>query len=363
MNESFDYAILGAGLAGLSLADALSSEGLSAVVLDTASPGSGASGTPGALVNLATGRRGTRVWRSEACYRALLGSIQKAAAHAPDPFHVHRGVLRPALSEKMASKMRRQYRKTDWNPSRCRWLDCSEIQRRHPGIRCVGGGLWIPAGMAVDAGAYLAALAAALRENGVRIVEEADYELSAGEGRWRIRNGNGSLECRRIVFATGYAMTSHPLWDFLPLNPVKGQVAQFECDRDVDFHHSVSSLGYIARLGDPRRFVMGSTYEHDFAHREPDEQGEVYLRKRLRRTLPELESRSRLVKGWAGVRVTTPDRKPVLGAHPRREGLYCFTGLGSKGMLYSRYLAGCLAARIEKGEPLPQAVDIRRFGC
>lgn len=361
MNETFDYAILGAGLAGLSLADALSSAGLSVIVLDTSSPGAGASGTPGALVNLATGRRGTRVWRAESCYRALLGSLKKAATHASAPFHVHRGVLRPALSEKMAAKMWEQYRKTDWNPSRCRWLDRAEIQRRHPGIGCVGGGLWLPAGMAVEGGAYLAALAAGLRGERVRIVEGAEYELSPGDGRWRIRNGNETLGCRRIVFATGYAMTSHPLWDFLPLKSVKGQVAQFECDRDLDFHHSVSSLGYIARLGHPRRFVMGSTYEHDFKHRDPDEQGEAYLRKRLRRTLPKLESRSRLVKGWAGVRVTTPDRKPVLGAHPHREGLYCYTALGSKGMLYSRYLAECLAARVEKGEPLPQAVDIRRF--
>lgn len=361
MSGEIDYGILGGGLAGCALAGALLARNRSVVLLDSGSLGSGASGTPGALVNLATGRRGTRVWKAAECYDSLCRSFTRVSSAADEPFYFTHGVLRPALTEKMADKMREQYEKTDWDPAYCRWLNRGEILERHPDIQCVKGGLWLPAGMSVNAEAYLQGCRKDLRSSGALIREHCRYECLEKKGRWQLRTEKEIHTCNRVIFAIGEAMVKHPWWTFLNLHPVKGQVALFESERDLSFNHSVSSLGYIARLNHPKRFVMGSTYEHDFNSAEPDMEGERYLRKRLRRTLPELESRSKIIDRWAGVRVTTPDRKPVIGEHPRKKGIYCFTGLGSKGLLYSHYLGERMVGWLEGDRNLPEAVALHRL--
>ncbi|MDZ7773945.1 MAG: FAD-dependent oxidoreductase [Balneolaceae bacterium] len=364
-----DYLVLGAGLAGTSLSLALCRAGRNVRLVDTAAVGSGASGTPGALVNLATGRRGTRVWRADRCLRAVRGNLEAASDHleaGDPPFWRPTGVLRPALTPKMARKMREQYEKTQWDPSMCRWLDRGAVHERHPGISCVDGGLWLPAGMSVDSGAYLEALARLLCAEGAEVHEHVSYELRRENGVWIAEGEDGvgqaiRWKARRAVFAAGRAMVEHPLWNFLNLHPVKGQLALLETDQPLGFAHSVSSLGYLSNAGDNRHCVTGSTYEHDYNHLKPDQEGENYLRRRLRRALPELEARARTKGRWSGVRVSSPDRKPVLGAHPREKDLYCFTALGSKGLLYSAYLATCMSGWLEGIDKLPEAVHIRRM--
>jgi tRNA 5-methylaminomethyl-2-thiouridine biosynthesis bifunctional protein len=79
------------------------------------------------------------------------------------------------------------------------------------------------------------------------------------------------------------------------------------------------------------------------------------------------------IQGRAGIRATTPDHLPIIGPVPDLEffeseykdlykggrgvgkdtakyhdGLYIFTGFGSKGILYTNYLAEVLARIIEK---------------
>lgn len=361
---SYDFCILGAGIAGLSLADSLNEGGCSVIVLEKDGVASGASGTPGGLVNPATGRRATKAWRAEACYRAVRANLEKVQAFAggASPFYRNNGLLRPALTPKMRDKMRRQYEKTRWPDGWCRWQTEEQVKQRHPGIHCSGGGLWLPIGLTVDVGAYLRAYARCLAARGVTIQTGARPEIARRDDRWALATPSGSCNAGALVFATGYATLSHPWWSHLKLSAVKGQVARFGAGRPLlAFDHSLSSLGYIARLGEEDEFIQGSTYEHDFEDVQPDSGGEQYLRKRMRRTLPALADRAELIDQWAGVRVTTPDKKPVLGPHPRLANLHIFTALGSKGLMYGKFLADHYAGHLLKGTPLFEKVDVRRF--
>lgn len=359
--KSVDFCILGAGIAGLSLADALSAQGASVAVIEKETVASGASGTPGALVNPATGRRATKTWKAEQCYPTIRENLEKVQTFASEPFYQQNGLLRPALSEKMARKMRKQYEKNHWPEGWCLWQDKSQIQERHPGINCVQGGLWLPIGLTVDAGRYLQAYARFLQANDVWIQEQCDAEIHQTEKEWKLNGNKFELHCRQLIFATGRATAHHPYWSFLPLEGVKGQVAIFQTEEKLSFNHSISSLGYMARLGKAHEFVQGSTYEHDFDHINPDSEGEQYLRKRMARTLPQLAEKARVKAQWAGVRLTTPDKKPVLGAHPEIDNLHVFTALGSKGLMYGKFLADHLAHHLVNGTPLFEVVAITRF--
>ncbi len=362
MSLKFDYCILGAGLAGLSLADSLKSRGLGVCVLEKDQIGAGASGTPGGLVNPATGRRATKSWKAEACYKAISENLDKVSSYSDEPFYKRNGVLRPALTEKMARKMQERYLETTWEDGWCEWLPEKEIKKRHPGINCLEGGLWLPVGISVDAGQYLQALAAYLEDNEVVIITGQEPKPTYSAKRWEINIGDKTIEADHLVYATGYATLSHEYWKDLPFNPIKGQVARFKAATpELGFEHSLSSLGYIANLNTDNTFIQGSTYEHDFETLEPDDFGEEYLRKRLRRTLPGLEESSEIVDQWAGVRVSTPNRKPVLGRHPENKNLHLFTALGSKGLLYGKYLADHYTEHLLEGTEIFGEINIKRL--
>ncbi|MDR8391845.1 FAD-binding oxidoreductase [Aliifodinibius sp. S!AR15-10] len=359
-DSSFDYCILGAGLAGLSLADALTERGRTVCVIEKNEIASGASGTPLGMVNPATGRRATKTWRAEQCYRAIYENLWKVNSYSEKPFFKRNGVLRPALTEKIARKMSDQLKKTEWADGWCQWLSKKEIQEKHPGITCVDGGLWLPIGLTVDVAGYLSALARYIESEGATVIEYAEYEFQENGSGWEITLENAGFGCRNLIFATGFGMTTDLMWEFLPLHPIKGQMAIFRPEEPLSFEHSISSLGYIAHIGN-NEYAQGSTYEHDFEELEPDEFGEEYLRNRLKRTLPQLEKTSTLVGQWAGARISTPNRKPVLGRHPERNNLYAYTGLGSKGLMYGKYLANHYAEHLLDGKPLFKEVDIKRF--
>lgn len=362
MAHHTDYCILGAGIAGLSLADALSEHDLSSVVIEKNTIGSGASGTPGGLVNPATGRRAKKTWKAEQCYQAIAANLEKVQSHSDTSFYRNNGLLRPALLEKMARKMKEEHENTPWPDGWCQWKSREEIQDIHPGIKCVNGGLWLPIGLTVDIGSYMKAYGRYLEHIGINIVCAEDPYPISEDDHWLLELDEITIKADHLVFATGHTIATSPFWDWIPLDLIKGQVAKFKKESgSLSFSHSISSLGYIARLDEEDTFIQGSTYEHDYPHINPDAKGESYLKKRLRRTLPQLEEQSKLVDQWAGVRTSTPNYKPILGLHPAYSNLHLFSGLGSKGLLFGKFLAEQYADHLTNGTSLPPEVDINRF--
>lgn len=357
-----DFCILGAGLAGLSVADALREQDFETVVIDKNNIAAGASGTPGGLVNPATGRRATKAWKAEQCYEAIARNLAKVEDQTSENFYQNNGLLRPALLEKMAIKMKAQYEKTRWPDGWCQWKTEEEIKEIHPGITCINGGLWLPIGLSVDVGAYLQAYAQLLQDAGVKLWTNKQPVINRIRKAWHLSFDDITVQAPNIIFAIGRATTESDYWSWLPLHLIKGQVAAFSTGKDpISFSHSISSLGYMARIGSSNTFVQGSTYEHDFTHVKPDKEGEQYLRKRLRRTLPQLEEKVKTVSQWAGVRTSTPDRKPILGRHPKHPDMHIFTGLGSKGLLYSKFLANHYVDHLTRGDTLFPDIDIKRI--
>ena len=362
MPHQTDFCILGAGLAGLSLADALSQKGFATTVIDKGNIAAGASGTPGGLVNPATGRRAKKSWKAEQCYTAIASNLEKVRPYSETTFFRKNGLLRPALLEKMARKMHAQYKQTSWPEGWCQWKSENEIKEIHPGITCVDGGLWLPIGLTVDVGKYLTAYAEYLKAGGTSFFLNQDPVYISPDDYRKVALKDITITTQHLVFATGHAVATSPYWDWIPVNLIKGQVAKFKTsDKQLSFDHSISSLGYMARLDDPQTLVQGSTYEHDFEHLKPDNQGEEYLRKRLRRTLPDLADNVKTVDQWAGVRTSTPNYKPILGRHPVHKKMHLFAGLGSKGLLYGKFLADRYAEHLTDRTKLHPEISINRF--
>jgi len=58
-----------------------------------------------------------------------------------------------------------------------------------------------------------------------------------------------------------------------------------------------------------------------------------------------------MVQHQTGIRPTTINRKPLIGAHPGESNLYCFNGFGSKGCLSIPYFAKQFSQHFSQGLP------------
>src|SRR5690625_5736320 len=93
-------------------------------------------------------------------------------------------------------------------------------------------------------------------------------------------------------------------------------------------------MGYLAFLSTtPYELTVGSTYEHQFDHPEPDQEGMKAIGMKLEKMLPGYSGAVEDARGWSGVRVTLPDKQPVIGSHHALPGLYLIGAMGSKGLL------------------------------
>lgn len=362
--EEFDVVILGAGIAGLTAADALIGKKISCAVVDPDGPGSGSSGAPLMLLNPATGRRAKMAWRAEKSFNTSLDLLQRVQKDTPEIFFETNGVIRPALTPEIADDFERSPEKYNWpDSSWVQWLDKAQFERAYPVFKNHHGGLVIQKGATVKGDVYLHSLSEYLVKRGLSAFYNRTWSLQKREAGWSVTLDDGNkLKAEKILFATGHSVTRSRWWSFLPLNCVKGQTAEFTFKDPLPLKSSVSSLGYMAFMpAYPQKLVVGSTYEHDYTHLRPDEQGLKYLREKLDTILPGWADQAASAAQWAGVRVTTADRKPVIGEHPELKGLYLFTALGSKGLIIGRYAAGILAESIISGDDVDPELSVKRF--
>lgn len=362
-NTNFDVAIIGAGIAGLSVADALLRRGYNCAIFDRNGPGTGASGAPRVLINPATGRRAKMSWRAPEALSIANDLINRVASYTDTPFFEAGGVIRPAVTEKLAKDFNRSPEKYDWPGGWIEWLDEETFADRFPEFDVHNGGLYIRKGYTLKGDLYLNALSDYLISEDLEIFYNNRVSYYQANNRWKVKlSDSKNISADRIICCGGHLMKSDPVWAGLKLHNIKGQTATFHFPKPLPLKASVSSLGYMAFMKcEPDKLVVGSTYEHHPEYDEPDEYGLEYLTKKLETTFPGRAEMALEVAQWAGYRTTVPDKNPVIGPHPDEQGLYIVGALGSKGMSLGPYLGDLLAEFIASGAEIPSEVSIGRF--
>lgn len=365
-DKRFDFTILGAGFAGLSMADELIQRGQSVCLIDKAEPGSGSSGAPLVLVNPATGRRAKMVHDAGESLSCIVGLLNRVQSFAGDiPLFEHNGILRPALDKELADDFKRSPTKYDWpDESWIKWLDQEEFSSKYSHIGNNSGGLVIKHGYTVNTELYIRYLTKYLEAEGLTTLFNTSAKVSPNDiGDYKIELSDGSnFESEHFIYATGSAVQTDSAWEFLPFKTTKGQLLDITFEEELPLSESISSMGYFAFMpSEPNRLVVGSTYEHAYSDLKTDEAGKATLYKKLDRTLPGLSDKPHSSSMWSGERVSTKDHKPAIGEHPLRRKSYLLSGLGSKGMVQGRYLAKQLAAYILDDAPIDSSFNLNRF--
>ncbi|MFV0592253.1 MAG: NAD(P)/FAD-dependent oxidoreductase [Draconibacterium sp.] len=167
----------------------------------------------------------------------------------------------------------------------------------------------------------------------------------------------GEVIAEKIVFCEGYHLTQNPLFQFVKMNPAKGEVLQIYAP-DLSEEYILNKRVFVLPVGN-HRFKVGSTYEWDDLSERTTEKGKESIVERLENLLT---AKYWIEEHWAGVRPTVADRRPVLGMHPAHKNVFVFNGLGTKGVMLAPWFAREMAGFLE-GETkiLPPEVDINRF--
>lgn len=320
-------AIVGAGIAGASLARAFAGRGSEVVVFDAAGPAGGASGAPAGLLT-------PRLERADRPHvRATLAAFDYARRcyEGFDGFYTG-GVVRLAKDEREAQRFAGiaalMDERVEWDGSVLQMHAAARIEPARIVARMLG-----------DVPVCQARIAS---------VSETDNEVL-------LVNADGETLCRAdcVVFACGAGMTA---W-YPDISPSAGQVAVFAGEAPA---RPVTWGGYACAA--PGGVLVGATHVAG-EDAGPDEPAIAGFREAYARHFPSLKA-GEVVQTWCGVRASTPDRLPVAGALGPRS--FVLSGLGSRGFAHAPLLAEHVAALAHGHMPaLPrsaaEAFDPARF--
>lgn len=346
-----DTLIIGQGLAGSLLAWTLARRGQRVLVCDDHQAGS-ASRVAAGVLNPLAGMRFTRPahvdeWLAAArdSYRALERTLHCTLLHRL-----------PMVRLLRSPEQRRFYERQAADPASQPYLG-EAFAAGGSGYRlgdAHGGFHQYQAGY-LDTGALLDGLAEWLSDQGaLRLGPVSGAELRPTADGVRL----GDMRARRAVCCEGWRVRDNPWFDWLPMQPAKGEILTLAGD-PAQPDALVAGQRWLLPLADGRR-KLGATVEHQQLDTRPTDAARDTLLADYRALLPEAPPPV-VLDQQAGVRPNTQDRKPLLGAHPQHPELMVFNGFGGRGSLTIPWYAARFADWLEGRADLPAEADIRRL--
>lgn len=333
--------VIGAGIAGASIARQLAVRGLSVTVIEQQHPAAGGSGNPVAVVRPEPGGDENPIAVFSAA--GVIWLAQWLALHGRQVPHAFCGALRIARDQRRHDKLR-QYAHTmpvDWLAERD-IAQASELcgQRLSADAFLLPRAAWI-----VPAALVNAMLDHPLITLKTRVRAERLSKIDAG---WQLRLSDGrQIDAARVILADAFgALSPVPL----AVDRARGQLSMLAARPGRDVRMIVCRDGYITPAVDGMH-TIGATIQYDdedMSARVSDDEENF---QRLKRLLPGCADASEpLHSGRVSWRSTTQDRLPLVGKIS--EGLYASLGHGSRGIACAPLCAEFLAS-LMLSEPLP----------
>ena len=404
-----DVAVAGGGLVGLSLAYELITRGASVTVIDAGHPGRATDAGAGILAP-ATHPATEPFWwemahRAGRHYPALLERIAADGVDTQDTAYAKCGLLSIGLRESEDSWFGPfAERVLSRSGGQIRAITPTEAQSLFPPLGDVHRALHYPDAARIDGRGMATALRQAAARRGVRFISGAVADVEGGPpgttpGRVAQRihiNANAAdaaaatsaaatsdahattttpadadLRCGALVIAGGAwsadlgARVGCPL----PITPTKGQIVHLDTAHATDDWPIVQPLLTHYLVPWPGgRVACGGTFEPGAGFSATITAAGLHeLLRECLAVAPGMAD-AQYLYARAGLRPTSPDDRPVVGAVPGWRNVWVATGHGANGLLLGPYTASLLAARITAGasgggvtEDIPAELDPARF--
>jgi glycine oxidase len=207
------------------------------------------------------------------------------------------------------------------------------------------------------------ALLAAAAERGATVETEAPvlyWRETPDAAMVEVDRGDDTEELRadRVLLALGQGFPPFPELRRLGLDGVKGQTVRVRRPETLtDSPPPMSGRGYVVPDGDT--LVLGSNYDNNYDDLSPNPDATAYILEKTSKMIPGV-AEAEVLDETAGVRVMHSETNlPLLGPLPRRERLWTFIALGSKGLLTAPHLALTLPTYFQDPTELPNVVNPR----
>lgn len=356
--------VVGGGVIGCTVALDLARAGLSVTLLEARRMGGGASraaagmlspvgesARPGPLLDLGLASLGL--------YPAFVERVREVGG--ADPALLASGGLEIAVTDESLEGMKdRLAWVTRYDPA-AGLLGPDDLRARVPEIGShVRGALHLPGDHQVDNRLLTRGLAAAVRAVGVRVREGSSVAalLRDGDRCTGVRlEGGEAVSAGLVVLAAGWEGGGIEGVPFLPLEPVRGQMAALGplpgAPRPI--LHGPGVYVVTRRSG---RVLLGATMERVGPRPWVTPEGIHDLVAGARALLPGLGPLAP-DEVWAGLRPATPDGLPVVGADPEVAGLLYAGGHFRNGILLAPLTGRLIADVVLSRAPLVDLGPLR----
>lgn len=160
----------------------------------------------------------------------------------------------------------------------------------------------------------------------------------------------------KLVLATGPHAAASRFFGWLPFNICKGEWIKIRSTENLTSGRVINNITNVIPEANGV-YKLSSTYSWSDLTWAPSSQAVETLLESFTKLYDEPFE---IISRAAGLRPTVADRKPYLGEHPRIKGLYIFNGLGSKGVMLAPYFAEHLVSHMLENTELIPEVNILR---
>lgn len=382
MTDSFDVAVVGGGIVGASTAFHLAAAGADAVLVDANHEGRATDAGAGIVSPATSSRRADDDWFRLAApaadyYPHLVEKLRDAGAtdhgyRATDLLSVAVDADDEAAFEADKERIREREQAGSLADTAFEELSADDAEALCPALSDPHRVLLARDAAQVDGRRFTRALRRAGREHGLATREATVEELLVtddsvtgvivtGEAG---RDHAERIDCDRVVVAGGAWSGSFgdDLGVSVPVEPKRGQIAHLDVGETTpptdDWPILGGYRGHYLVPWDDGHVVVGATREEGsgFDPRTTAAGVSEVLDEAL--TLAPGLADATFEEIRVGLRPSTPDGLPVLGAVPRVDGAFVATGTGPTGLTIGPY-AGKLVADVIRGDG--SAVDLRAF--
>jgi len=352
--QHHEIVVIGAGIAGATIANELLGRGQSVCIVDAAnSPASACSSHAYAIAHPHIGRGSPRLLRLTRI------AFLMAEARWGKQWNQH-GIFQPTKKDRAFDReeLHRHLQTLDLDNNMAKPLDASEAQTL---LGVEQSGVWLPRGASLS----LAKAANDLLQKHERLTccwNAHISRLESCDGRWLLFDNAGQpiISAHKVIVATAMeAKTLMASIDIrLPLKPVRGQLSIFSIANDDPWairlpRVGISGEGYCLpakKLADGSyRWIVGSSFDEGEDDLQARDSSDAFNREQAQGLLDYAQgniSTLKVADCFVGIRCVAGDRLPIIGALTQRPGIFLATALGSRGVLWSALAAKLITAQV-----------------
>jgi glycine oxidase len=348
-NTLLDYIIVGQGLAGSAVALQLLKREKKILVIDQPHNNTSSRIAAGLFNPLTgTGRNVKKTSMADQVF-PYLHSFYQATEHLTGQKFFHSMPLyRPFYS----IEEQNEWMGKSTDPAFSTYVNKIYTKKTIPYVNDAFGGLLLNQCGYLESGNYVRAIRALLENKGLFLEETFNHDEIKTDETGVIYK---SYRAKKVIFCEGEKVLNSKWFKWLPVIPLKGETLTIHVSEPIN--QIINRGVYIVPSGKGEMRV-GSTYNWDDIEANTTSKG----REELIEKLDELVNFPyQIINQEWGMRPTTRDRRPILGAHPENPLIIVFNGLGTKGVSLAPYLSEILINWLTDGADLNKELDVNRY--